>query len=47
MDMNKTIKKEEKQDDIVILDEGISNKDIIEPMGLCCYVTIFPIRIIW
>jgi hypothetical protein len=47
MDMNKTIKKEEKQDDIVILDEGINTKNIIEPMGLCCTITIFPMRIIW
>jgi hypothetical protein len=45
MNMNKLIKKEERQDDIVILDEGIDAKNVIEPLSwLCCVVYFFPYR---
>ena len=43
MDMNKIIKKEEKQDDIIILDEGINGKNI-EILRFCCTISFFPYR---
>ena len=45
METINVIKKEEKQEDIIILDEGIKAKDVIEPMGwVCCTVYVFPYR---
>jgi hypothetical protein len=45
MDTRKAMRKEEKQDDIVILDEGIDTKSIIEPQyWVCCLAAIFPYR---
>jgi hypothetical protein len=45
MDKNKVTKKTEKQDDIIILDEGINRKNIVEPQGwICCTAFIFPYR---
>jgi len=41
MDINKVNKKEEKENDIIILDEGI-NTDLL--MTRCCPVIIFPYR---
>jgi|GEM_PF-5718156 len=45
MDKREVMRKEEKQDDIVILDKGIDVKSIIEPESwVCCHTIIFPYR---
>jgi hypothetical protein len=45
MEIINVIKEEEKQEDIIILDEGIKAKDVIEPLGwVCCIIYVFPYR---
>ena len=47
MEMNKKINKDEKQEDIVIIDEGINVKHVIEPLSfVCCPILIIPFKII-
>ena len=45
MDMRKEIEKDEKQEDVIVLDKGIDTSDVIEPQNwLCCAVSIWPYR---
>jgi hypothetical protein len=45
MEIINLIKKEETQEDIIVLDEGIKAKDVTEPMGwICCTIYVFPFR---
>jgi hypothetical protein len=47
MEINNATKKEEKQGDIIVLDEGITKNNIIEPLSwLCCIQTFFPYRLV-
>jgi hypothetical protein len=46
MEINKLAKKEEKQEDLIIIDEGLNPRDVIEPMGYkCCLIFIMPYSI--
>ena len=37
-------KREERKEEIVVLDEGIEVKDMADPKGICCRGAIFPFR---
>ena len=45
MEMNKIINKEEKQEDIIILDEGINTNNSIEILGYCCPIIFILFRL--
>jgi hypothetical protein len=47
MEINKLAKKEEKQEDIIIIDEGFNSRDLIEPMGWrCCWIMVIPFSVV-
>jgi len=37
-------KKEERKEEIVVLDEGIDVENMADPKGFCCRVAIMPFR---
>jgi len=37
-------KREERKEEIIVLDEGINVEDMAGPKGLCCRTAFFPFR---